>query len=48
MPRKMNKKDKDEFRKKLADKKEAIIRVLTDKIIREQGDGFERRPGSRR
>jgi len=33
MPRKpMNKKDKDEFRKKLADKKEQIIRKLTDKI----------------
>jgi len=28
----MNKKDKDEFRKKLADKKEQIIRKLTDKI----------------
>jgi len=32
MPRKMNKKDKDEFRKKLADKKETIIRKLTDTI----------------
>src|SRR5512136_1384433 len=32
MPRKMNKKDKNEFRKKLADKKETIIRKLTDTI----------------
>ncbi|RPI99702.1 MAG: TraR/DksA family transcriptional regulator [Candidatus Aminicenantes bacterium] len=28
----MNKKDKDDFRKKLADKKETIIRKLTDTI----------------
>jgi len=32
MPRKMNKKDKDEFRKLLAAKKESIIRKLTDTI----------------
>ena len=32
MPRKMNKKDKDEFRKKLAAIKESIIRKLTDTI----------------
>jgi DnaK suppressor protein len=32
MPRKMNKKDKDEFRKLLAAKKESIIRKLTDAI----------------
>ncbi len=32
MPRKMNKKDKDEFHKLLADKKESIIRKLTDTI----------------
>lgn len=32
MPRKMNKKEKDEFRKLLADKKESIIRKLTDTI----------------
>ena len=29
MPKKMNKKDKEEFRKKLADKKEAIIQKLS-------------------
>ncbi len=32
MPRKMNKKERDEFRKLLADKKESIIRKLTDTI----------------
>jgi DnaK suppressor protein len=32
MPRKMNKKEKDEFRKLLAAKKESIIRKLTDTI----------------
>jgi len=32
MPRKMNKKEKDEFRKLLAGKKESIIRKLTDTI----------------
>ena len=32
MPRKMNKKDKDDFRKLLAAKKESIIRKLTDTI----------------
>jgi DnaK suppressor protein len=32
MPKKMNKKEKDEFRKKLAAKKESIIRKLTDTI----------------
>jgi DnaK suppressor protein len=32
MPRKLNKRDKDEFRKKLADKKESIIRKLTNTI----------------
>ena len=32
MPRKMNKKDKDDFRRLLADKKESIIRKLTDTI----------------
>jgi DnaK suppressor protein len=32
MPRKLNKKDKDEFRKKLSAKKESIIRKLTDTI----------------
>jgi DnaK suppressor protein len=32
MPRKMNKKDKDEFRKLLAAKKESITRKLTDTI----------------
>jgi DnaK suppressor protein len=32
MTRKMNKKDKEEFRKRLADRKESIIRKLTDKI----------------
>ncbi len=32
MPRKLNKKDKDDFRKKLADKKESITRKLTDTI----------------
>jgi DnaK suppressor protein len=32
MPRKMNKKDKDDFHRLLADKKESIIRKLTDTI----------------
>jgi DnaK suppressor protein len=32
MPRKMNKKEKDEFRRLLAAKKESIIRKLTDTI----------------
>jgi DnaK suppressor protein len=32
MPRKMNKKERDDFRKLLADKKENIIRKLTDTI----------------
>jgi RNA polymerase-binding transcription factor len=32
MPRKMNKKERDEFRKLLAAKKESIIRKLTDTI----------------
>ena len=32
MPKKMYKKEKDEFRKLLADKKESIIRKLTDTI----------------
>lgn len=32
MARKLNKKDKDEFRKKLVGKKESIIRKLTDTI----------------
>lgn len=32
MPRKMNKKEKDEFRKLLAARKESIIRKLTDTI----------------
>jgi DnaK suppressor protein len=32
MVRKMNKKDKDEFRKRLLDRKESITRKLTDKI----------------
>lgn len=32
MNRKMNKKDRDQFRKLLADKKESIIRKLTDTI----------------
>lgn len=32
MPKKMNKKEKDEFRKLLAAKKESIIRKLTDTI----------------
>jgi DnaK suppressor protein len=32
MPKKMFKKEKDEFRKLLADKKESIIRKLTDTI----------------
>ena len=32
MPRKMNKKEKDEFRAKLCSKKESIIRKLTDTI----------------